>query len=120
METIRPAGLEEALDALDAHPGATILAGGTDLMVAVNYFGLRPEVVVALRRVPELKRLDDHYIGAGTTWARLQRARWPALAQMTTVETPWDLAWSSTSRVETATASTMSGLLVEIRPMSVG
>lgn len=81
METIRPTGLEEALDALAAHPAATILAGGTDLMVAANYFGLRPQTVVALRRVPELKSLDDHFIGAGCTWARLEAAPWPALAQ---------------------------------------
>jgi CO/xanthine dehydrogenase FAD-binding subunit len=81
METIRPAGLDEALTLLDAHPGATILAGGTDLMVLVNYFGLRPEVVLTLRRVPELRQIDDHFIGAGCTWAALGRAPWPALAQ---------------------------------------
>jgi len=81
METLRPVGLDEALDALDTHPGATILAGGTDLMVLANYFGLRPEVVVALRRVPELRRLDDHFIGAGCTWVALEQAPWPALAQ---------------------------------------
>jgi len=81
MEVIRPTSLDEALDALAAHPGATILAGGTDLMVLANYFGLRPEVVVAVRRVPELQRLEEGFIGAGVTWARLERSPWPALAQ---------------------------------------
>jgi CO/xanthine dehydrogenase FAD-binding subunit len=81
MQTLRPTGLEEALDALNAHPGATILAGGTDLMVLANCFGLRPEVVVALRRVPELQRLEDDFIGAGCTWTALERAPWAALAQ---------------------------------------
>lgn len=81
MEIIRPTRLEEALDALAAHPGATILAGGTDLMVAANYAGLRPEVVVALRRVPELWEIDGGFVGAGATWARLEKAPWPAMAQ---------------------------------------
>jgi CO/xanthine dehydrogenase FAD-binding subunit len=81
MEIFRPTGLEEALDVLNAHPGATILAGGTDLMVLANYSGLRPETVVAVRRVPELRRLDDRFIGAGCTWATLEQAPWPALAQ---------------------------------------
>lgn len=81
MEVIRPTNLAAALDALAAHPHATLLAGGTDLMVAANYQGLRPEVVVALRRVPELRRLDTGYVGAGVTWARLEQAPWKALAQ---------------------------------------
>ncbi len=81
MEIIRPAGLDEALDALAAHPRALILAGGTDLMVQANYTGLRPEVVVAVRRIPELQRLEEGFIGAGCTWARLEQAPWPALAQ---------------------------------------
>jgi len=81
MEIIRPAGLDEALDALAAHPRALILAGGTDLMVQANYTGLRPEVVVAVRRIPELREIDGSFIGAGCTWARLEQAPWPALAQ---------------------------------------
>ena len=31
-----PSSLEEALAGLSAHPEATLLAGGTDLMVEVN------------------------------------------------------------------------------------
>ncbi|MFH1330538.1 MAG: FAD binding domain-containing protein [Actinomycetota bacterium] len=81
MEVLRPRSLDEALDALDAHPGATILAGGTDLMVRANYQGLRPEIVVTLRRVPELAEMGEAFIGAGVTWARLVSAQWPGLAQ---------------------------------------
>jgi len=81
MEVFHPTSLDEALDTLAAHPGATILAGGTDLMVAVNYLGLRPEAVVAVRRVPELWEIDGSFIGAGCTWSRLEQAPWPALAQ---------------------------------------
>jgi CO/xanthine dehydrogenase FAD-binding subunit len=81
MEVIRPTGLDEVLDALAAHPRALILAGGTDLMVQANYTGLRPEVVVALRRVAELQQIEGSFIAAGVTWARLEQAPWPALAQ---------------------------------------
>ena len=81
MEVFRPRSLDEALDALATHPAATLLAGGTDLMVRANYQGLRPEVVVALRRVPELQEMSGGFIGAGVTWARLTSAPWPGLAQ---------------------------------------
>ncbi len=81
METLRPTGLDEALDALDAHPDATVLAGGTDLMVQVTYGGLRPAAVVSLRRVPELRVMEDRFIGAGVTWARLEWCGFPALAE---------------------------------------
>ncbi|MBN2113032.1 MAG: FAD binding domain-containing protein [Acidimicrobiia bacterium] len=81
MQILRPRSLDEALDALAAHPGATLLAGGTDLMVQVNYQGRRPEVVVALRRVPELLQMEDGFVGAGVTWSRLTSAPWPGLAQ---------------------------------------
>jgi CO/xanthine dehydrogenase FAD-binding subunit len=81
MQVLRPRSLDETLDALAAHPAATLLAGGTDLMVRANYQGLRPEVVVALRRVPELREMDGGFIGAGVTWSRLTSAPWPGLAQ---------------------------------------
>jgi CO/xanthine dehydrogenase FAD-binding subunit len=81
MEVFRPRSLDEALDTLAAHPAATLLAGGTDLMVRANYQGLRPEAVVALRRVPELQETSGGFIGAGVTWAYLTTAPWPGLAQ---------------------------------------
>ena len=45
METLLPRDLDEALAARAAHPDATVLAGGTDLMVEVNYAHLRPSVL---------------------------------------------------------------------------
>ena len=81
MEVSRPRSLDEALDALAAHPEATLLAGGTDLMVRANYQALRPEALVALRRVPELQEMSGGFIGAGVTWFRLTTAPWPGLAQ---------------------------------------
>jgi CO/xanthine dehydrogenase FAD-binding subunit len=81
MEMLRPAGLDEALEALDAHPGATVLAGGTDLMVQVTYDRMRPDTVISLRRVPELRVLEGGFIGAGVTWARLEGCGFPGLAE---------------------------------------
>lgn len=81
METIRAASLGEALAALEAHPDATLLAGGTDLMVEVNYAHRRPSAVVALRRIPELGEMNGRFIGAGVTWERLERCSLPGLAE---------------------------------------
>ena len=81
MDTLLPRDLDEALDAAAAHPEATILAGGTDLMVGVTYHGLRPSTVIGIRRVPELQEWDGRFIGAGVTHDRLEVGRILALAQ---------------------------------------
>lgn len=81
MEMHRPTSVEEALDVLDAHPDALILAGGTDLMVEVTYGGLRPSAVISLRRVDELKEWEGTFVGAGVTWARIEEGPIPALAE---------------------------------------
>lgn len=81
MDTLLPRDLAEALDAAAAHPDATILAGGTDLMVAVTYQGLRPSTVIGIRRVPELQEWDSRFIGAGVTYQRLEHGPLTALAQ---------------------------------------
>jgi CO/xanthine dehydrogenase FAD-binding subunit len=81
MDSYRPTSLDAALEVLDAEPEATILAGGTDLMVEVAYAGRRPGTLVALRRVEELREWDERFIGAGVTWTRLERGPFPALAE---------------------------------------
>jgi len=72
-----PRSLEEALAELAAHPEAVAIAGGTDLMVAVNFGRLRPPALLDLSRVEELKewRRDDGRVslGAGVTFARIAR-----------------------------------------------
>ncbi len=82
MEIIRPVGLDEALAALAESPDADLLAGGTDLMVAVNLAHRRPDHVVALRRVPELQEMSERWIGAGVTFARLERSPHAGLAEL--------------------------------------
>jgi CO/xanthine dehydrogenase FAD-binding subunit len=75
--------LPDALLALAAAPTAEILAGGTDLMVEVNFGHRSPEVVIALDRVPELKgwsRHDDTVrLGAGLTYTEMLEAPLAAL-----------------------------------------
>jgi CO/xanthine dehydrogenase FAD-binding subunit len=82
MELCRPTSLDEALGCLASHPHATILAGGTDLMVEVNLVHRRPDVVLTLRGVPELTEWSDRFIGAMVTYARMERGAAPALAEL--------------------------------------
>jgi CO/xanthine dehydrogenase FAD-binding subunit len=76
MPVILPDSLDTALAALAAHPGATVLAGGTDLMVEVNGGHRSLEQVVAVGRLPELAgvRVEGAtlVIGAATTFAQLE------------------------------------------------
>jgi CO/xanthine dehydrogenase FAD-binding subunit len=64
VTVLAPTRLDDAVAALAADPSLTVLAGGTDLMVAVNYGQYRPGGVLSLRRVPELH--DCHVEGEGS------------------------------------------------------
>lgn len=76
MLVARPTSLSGVFDALDELPGAHLLAGGTDLMVEVNFGHRRPPAVVALRRVEELRGyevLDDEVVlRSGVTWTEVE------------------------------------------------
>ncbi len=54
MEVFRPTDLAEALLIKSQHPGAVPMAGGTDLMVELNFDRRRPEVILDLTRCDEL------------------------------------------------------------------
>ena len=75
MAVLSPATIDEALDALAAHPEAHVLAGGTDFMVEVNFGHRRPDDVVALGRVEELRSWsvagDTIRLGGGVTCTQL-------------------------------------------------
>ncbi len=82
--------LAEATAALAAIPTATVIAGGTDLMVGINEGRVRPHHIIDLKRVDELKGwhhgADTITIGAGMTYAEIEAdpqlaAALPALAQ---------------------------------------
>jgi CO/xanthine dehydrogenase FAD-binding subunit len=71
----RPADLAEALALLAEHPEAVPVAGGTDLMVAVNYRRARPAAMLDLTGLDELRAWSDEgdavRIGSGVPYARI-------------------------------------------------
>ncbi|MCP2255852.1 CO or xanthine dehydrogenase, FAD-binding subunit [Prauserella aidingensis] len=75
MEFVRPDTLEEALAAKAERPGAVPLAGGTDVMVELNYDHRRPEALLDLTRIAELATWSasgGHVrLGAGVPYTRL-------------------------------------------------
>jgi carbon-monoxide dehydrogenase medium subunit len=92
----RPSTLSEAFALLDEHgPEACVLAGGTDLVVALRNRTLRPRIVVDLKRVaalrPGITEADSKLtIGANTVLMDLNddpriQARFPALAEAAAV-----------------------------------
>jgi CO/xanthine dehydrogenase FAD-binding subunit len=86
---LMPRSLEEAVHALRRNPEATLLAGGTDLMVGVNAGRCRLDSVVSLAHVPELRGWrrdgDEVVLGACLTYTEMigseLAALVPALAQ---------------------------------------
>jgi CO/xanthine dehydrogenase FAD-binding subunit len=74
MELLRPATWEEALEAKAEHSEALPLWGGTDVMVEMNFGRARPEAVLDLTRVDELKQHGRENgllrVGAGVTYTR--------------------------------------------------
>ena len=66
--------VEEVLAQLAATPGATLLAGGTDLMVEINFGRARPREVVAIDRLDELRTVEGDgrvRMGALVTYTRM-------------------------------------------------
>jgi xanthine dehydrogenase small subunit len=76
-ELVRPADLAEALDLLAERPDAVLVAGSTDWGVEVNLRGSRAALVVAIDRLPELRRLsveaDEIRLGAALTLTEIER-----------------------------------------------
>jgi CO/xanthine dehydrogenase FAD-binding subunit len=75
MEVLQTDSWHEALELKAAHPHAVPIAGGTDLMVELNFDRIRPRVILDLTRIPELTEWGPENgrlrIGAGVTDARL-------------------------------------------------
>src|SRR4051812_20592832 len=73
---IRPTSLDDLFRCLAEPPGATLLAGGTDVMVGVTQKGDRHPVVVSLTAVPELRTFavtpDAIVLGAGLTLTEVE------------------------------------------------
>jgi CO/xanthine dehydrogenase FAD-binding subunit len=58
MDFLRPAGWEEALAAKAEHPSAVPIAGGTDVMVELNFDHRRPAYLMDLTRIRELREWE--------------------------------------------------------------
>ncbi|TMI88064.1 MAG: xanthine dehydrogenase family protein subunit M [Bacillati bacterium ANGP1] len=75
MDVLLPRTLAEALDVKAAHPDVVPIAGGTDLMVDLNFDRRRPGSLMDISRLPELavwRREDGHlFLGAGLTYTRI-------------------------------------------------
>jgi len=66
--------LEDALALLAADPQADVLNGGTDLMVEINFGRRRPEAIVAIDRLAELRDVratGTVRLGAGVTFTAI-------------------------------------------------
>jgi CO/xanthine dehydrogenase FAD-binding subunit len=75
MEVLTAQSWQEALELKAAHPEARAIAGGTDLMVELNFDRIRPTAILDLTRVPELAQWGNDNghlrVGAGVTYTRL-------------------------------------------------
>jgi len=75
MEFLQPTSWGEALAAKAARPEAVPIAGGTDVMVELNFDARRPDALIDLTRVPDLAEwaVDGSRIrlGAGVSYTRV-------------------------------------------------
>ncbi|MER7283722.1 FAD binding domain-containing protein [Dactylosporangium sp. NPDC000244] len=75
MDFLSPSTWDEALAAKAEHPDAVPIAGGTDVMVELNFDRRRPQALLDLTRVRELAEWaadgDVLRVGAGVTYRRI-------------------------------------------------
>jgi CO/xanthine dehydrogenase FAD-binding subunit len=75
MDFLQPTSWQEALAVRAERPDAEPIAGGTDVMVDINFDRRRPGALLDLGRVPELREWsrEDGWIrlGAGVPYARI-------------------------------------------------
>jgi CO/xanthine dehydrogenase FAD-binding subunit len=75
MDFIAPTTWAEALDAKAAHPDAVPIAGGTDVMVDINFDRSRPNALLDLTRIADLKEWSRDNgtlrVGAGVSYTRI-------------------------------------------------
>ena len=75
VEILAPDTWEEALAMKAAHPEALPIAGGTDVMVELNFDRARPQAILDLTRVPDLREWSAEdgrlRVGAGVSYTRI-------------------------------------------------
>jgi len=73
---VRPTSLDDLFRCLGETPGATLIAGGTDVMVGVTQKGDRPATLVSLAALPELRAFaieaDAIVLGAGLALTEIE------------------------------------------------
>ncbi|HXH89879.1 MAG TPA: FAD binding domain-containing protein [Gaiellaceae bacterium] len=89
MDVLTPRSLDEALRLKAERPGARPIAGGTDLLVELNFDRARPDTIINLNEVPELRGWSRENgtlrLGSGLTYAEAMQSelaeQLPALAE---------------------------------------
>jgi CO/xanthine dehydrogenase FAD-binding subunit len=89
VQVLSPRSLDEALRMRSEHPGCVPIEGGTDVMVELNFDRSRPDTLLNLNEVAELKGWSRENgtlrLGAGLTYAEAMRSELagllPALAE---------------------------------------
>jgi CO/xanthine dehydrogenase FAD-binding subunit len=89
VDVLTPRSLDEALRLKSDHPDAVPIQGGTDLMVALNFDRTRPELLLNLNEVTELRGWSRENgtlrLGAGLTYTEAMAGavaeELPALAE---------------------------------------
>lgn len=75
VDVLLPQTLEEALAQKAAHPEAVPIAGGTDLMVDLNFDRRRPPLLMDISRLLELRTWQERdgtlFLGSGVTYSRI-------------------------------------------------
>src|SRR3954469_25306762 len=75
MDFLQATTWAEVLEAKATHPDAVAVAGGTDVMVGINFGHLRPALLMDLTRVPELQEWSTEdgavRLGAGVRYGRV-------------------------------------------------
>jgi CO/xanthine dehydrogenase FAD-binding subunit len=83
VDVLTPRSLDEALRLKSERPEAHPIAGGTDVMVELNFDRLRPEALLNLNEVPELRGWARENgtlrLGAGLTYTEAMQ---PPLAEL--------------------------------------
>jgi CO/xanthine dehydrogenase FAD-binding subunit len=89
VDVLTPRSLDDALRLRAEHPGAVPIQGGTDVMVELNFDRARPETILNLNEVAELRGWSrsngELRLGAGLTYAEAMSGELaeslPALAE---------------------------------------
>jgi CO/xanthine dehydrogenase FAD-binding subunit len=75
---MRPEALDDAIELLSLHgAGATLIAGGTDVLVNIRNRKISPDVLISIRGIKELQHIrkdEDYHIGAMVTHAMIDHS----------------------------------------------